>query len=93
LSPFLSKIDISEGFPFRLLCQTSAGTNPVFYQWNKNGLMLSNNPESNYKIETFDDYSQFAIKSVDRSDAGNYSCIVRNAFGTDIQTVVLFVKG
>ncbi len=76
-----------------MLCQTSAGTNPVFYQWSKNGLTLANSPESNYKIETHEDHSQFVIKSVDRSDSGNYSCIVRNAFGTDIQTVFLFVKG
>ncbi len=91
--PLIPKSELSEGSSFRLLCHTSAGTKPVFYQWNKNGLSLANNPESSYKIETFEDNSQFVIKNVDRSDSGNYSCIARNAFGTDSQSAQLIVKG
>jgi hypothetical protein len=84
---------VTKGSFFRLLCQSSAGTKPLFFQWNKNGNILANSPESEYKIENNDDYSLFAIKSVDRSDSGNYSCVVRNAFGTDIKSALLDVKG
>jgi hypothetical protein len=71
----------------------SKGTKPVFFQWNKNGINLSKNPESSFKIETFEDYSQIRIKTVDRNDSGNYSCIARNEFGSDIQSTLLVVKG
>jgi hypothetical protein len=55
--------------------------------------MLSNSPQTHYKIETSDDLSLFSIKSVERSDSGNYSCVVRNAFGEDFKFSQLSVKG
>ncbi len=95
LSQFVHKRVQAEGYAYLLLCQVIAGTKPVFLQWNKNGITLSNSPESKFKIENNEEmlFSQFAIKSVDRNDSGNYSCIARNAFGTDIQSTLLIVKG
>ncbi len=84
---------VTKGSFFRLFCQSSAGTKPLFFQWIRNGQTLTNSPESEYKIENNEDYSHFTIKSVDRNDSGNYSCVVRNAFGTDIQSALLVVKG
>jgi hypothetical protein len=93
LLPLPPKTELSEGSSFRLFCYSSAGTKPLFYQWSKNGQNLVNNPHSSFKIETFKDNSQFGIEKVDRNDSGNYSCIARNAFGTDIQSALLIVKG
>ena len=95
MSPFVHKRVLAEGSAYRLICQVFAGTKPVFFQWNKNGITLSNSPESKFKIENNEEmlFSQFAIKIVDRNDSGNYSCIARNAFGTDIQSTLLIVKG
>jgi hypothetical protein len=70
-----------------------SGTKPVFFQWSKNGIDLTNRSDLRFRIETFKDYSQFGIETVDRSDSGNYSCIARNAFGTDTQSALLIVKG
>ncbi len=84
---------VTKGSFFRLFCQLSAGSKPLFFQWIRNGQTLINSPDSEYKIENNDDYSHFTIKSVDRTDSGNYSCVVRNAFGTDIQSALLVVKG
>lgn len=69
------------------------GSEPLFFQWIKNGNILNNDLQSNYKISASEDHSQFLIKNVHRSDSGNYSCIVRNAFGTDIQSTQLNIKG
>jgi hypothetical protein len=93
LLPLPPQSAVTKGSFFRLLCQSSAGTKPLFFQWIRNGQTLVNSPESEYRIENNDDYSLFSIKSVDRSDSGNYSCIVRNAFGTDLQSALLTIKG
>jgi hypothetical protein len=56
---------------FRLFCSTNAGDKPLLFQWAKNGQTLTNNPQNNYKIDNSGDFSQFIIKSGDRSDSGN----------------------
>jgi hypothetical protein len=84
---------VSEGVLFRLYCSILSGTKPLFFQWTKNGQILSNSPQTNYKIENSEDHSFLKILSVIRADSGNYSCSVRNAFGTDSQSAILIVKG
>ena len=91
--PLLPQSLLSEGSLFRLFCSISAGDKPLFFQWSKNGQILTNSPQTNYKIDNSDDFSQFIIKNIDRSDSGNYSCIVRNAFGEDVKYSQLLVKG
>jgi hypothetical protein len=51
------------------------------------------NPESNFRIDSSAEYSNFIIANIDRTDSGNYSCLVRNAFGSDSQSVRLNVRG
>lgn len=89
----LSSTSLSESSSFRSLCSISAGDKPLFFEWSKNGLLLSNNPQSSYKIDNSEEFSQFFLKSVERSDSGNYSCRVKNAFGEDIKYLQLLVKG
>ncbi len=93
LIPLQQHLSLSEGSLFRLFCSATAGDKPLFFQWSKNGIILSNSPQTHYKIESSDDFSSYLIKSVERSDSGNYSCVVRNAFGEDIKFSQLSVRG
>lgn len=86
---------LTEGSLYRSVCSASAGDKPLFFHWTKNGQKLTNNQKNDYKIENIEELqlSVLTIKSVERSDSGNYSCIVGNAFGEDIKHSQLFVKG
>ena len=92
LLPFLPKIELSEGSSFRFLCQSISGSKPINYKWIKNGVNLGN-LKSNSEIENILDMTLLNLKNVKRSDHGNYSCIASNAFGSDIKSTILHIKG
>jgi len=83
----------TEGSYFQLFCTIQEGSLPLFFEWSKNGKSLKASPDVNYKIESSDRFSTFTIAKIDRNDSGNYTCIVRNAFGSDSQSVLLSIKG
>ena len=83
----------SEGSYFHITCTVQEGSPPLFFEWSRNGQTLKNNPDANYKIENYEMFSTFTIKSIGVRDAANYSCIVSNAMGSDRQLVLLTVKG
>jgi hypothetical protein len=93
LGPSLSHKNQTEGSYFQHFCTVQEGSLPSFFEWSKNGHSLKANPDVNYKIDNFDRFSTLTIAKIDRKDSGNYTCIVRNAFGTDSQNVLLTVKG
>ena len=37
--------------------------------------------------------STFTIEKIDKKDQGNYTCAVKNQFGSDSQNVILNIKG
>ena len=78
---------------FHTTCAIQEGSQPMFFAWHKNSVPIKPISNVNYKIETSDMFSTLTIKSIARSDAGNYTCSVSNAFGTASQSVVLAVKG
>jgi hypothetical protein len=89
----VSHKNLTESSYFQLLCTVEEGSLPLFFEWSKNGQSLKANPDVNYKIDNIDRASTFIISKINRKDTGNYTCIVRNAFGTDSQNVYLTVKG
>jgi hypothetical protein len=91
--PLASHSIQSEGTSFALFCSIQKGSYPLFFQWLKNGQVLTSAPEGNFKLDTSERHNILTIAEVHRSDAGNYTCIVRNAFGSDSQNVLLDVRG
>ena len=80
-----------EGSRFHALCSVEKGSTPLFFQWIKNGEKIISN--ENVKIEMSDSFANIVIANVKRSDSGNYTCNVKNAFGSDTYTVNLVVRG
>jgi hypothetical protein len=91
--PLASHSIQSEGTSFTLLCSIQKGSYPLFFQWLKNGQVLTSAPEANFKLDTSERHNILTIAEVHRNDAGNYTCVVRNAFGSDSQNVLLDVRG
>jgi hypothetical protein len=89
----ISHINQTEGTRVQIVCAIERGSSPLFFQWYKNDQILVSNPESNFKIDSSAEYSNFIIAKVRRIDSGNYSCLVRNTFGSDSQSVRLNVRG
>ena len=83
----------SEGSAFYVLCAAEEGSLPLFFEWTKNGQNIKSIPNVNHKIEYLDMSSTLTIKKITRSDSGNYTCSVKNTIGSDIQSVLLTVKG
>jgi hypothetical protein len=93
LTPQLNRRNQTEGSRLLLLCNIQEGSTPLFFQWSKNGQTIKSSSDISYKIDNFEQHSTLTIAKVHRSDAGNYSCLVQNALGTDSQNTLISVKG
>ena len=82
-----------EGANFQMFCSVEKGSEPFFFEWSKNGQTLRPSPDVKYRIENSKISSTLTIENVAKSDAGNYSCLVKNGVGSDSQNVLLKVKG
>ena len=81
------------GSIFQALCAIEEGSFPIFFEWFKDSKPLKPSPNVNYKIENSEMLSTLKIIKVDLNDVGNYTCIAKNTFGADSQTVNLNIKG
>ncbi len=81
----------NEGTYFSAYCSVTKGSLPLFFNWSKNGQKISQN---HIKISSSDEMSsKLSIMKVSSSDSGNYSCNVRNDYGTDNHVFPLIIKG
>ncbi|UXI21380.1 transient receptor potential ion channel subfamily C trpgamma-like protein [Sarcoptes scabiei] len=94
LEPFSRQKIANEGSKSKLFCLVSDGTEPFYFEWLKNGDVLSNsNLPNNYRIDINRDNSLLTIENLSLKDSANYSCRVSNGFGEDYQQIKLIVKG
>ena len=71
-------------------CNIEEGTPPFNFEWLKDGVSIQSN--ENIKIRAEED-STLSIKSTKESDAGNYTCIARDAHGSASFTTQLIIQG
>ena len=74
-----------------ITCTINEGTRPIKIEWMKDGIVLQSN--DNLKIVGDDEDSVLSIRSTKDADAGNYTCIAKNAFGSDFYTAQVVVRG
>ena len=83
----------SENSYFQIYCTVQKGSEPLRFEWSKNGEKIIPSSDMNHKIDSFERYSTLTIKSLDRKDSANYGCVVSNDFGSDAQNILLTVEG
>ena len=93
LLPVLSDRVLKENSIFQIYCSVQEGSQPFFFEWQRNGQSLKSGPDFSYKIDTSDISSTLTIRKIKTSDAGNYTCTVKNAHGVDSQYSLLTIRG
>ena len=84
---------VNEAAYFSVSCPVERGSQPLFFQWYKNGQAI-NKQSDDLQISLFNDMQSILnIKKVTSNDSGNYTCEVKNAFGEDTFTSQLIVRG
>ena len=93
LGPVVNKQLSNVNSSLQIFCGVREGAQPFFFEWFKNSRPIRSGPGVKWEIENSKKSSTLNIDSVDKDDAGNYSCFVKNIHGSDSIDVVLNVKG
>lgn len=88
--PFNFPKTISEGQSVVATCTVAEGSKPIQLQWLKNGQEVHDSATVN--VGRHETYTALIIKKVSVEDAGNYTCVAKNAFGYDRYTSLLVVN-
>lgn len=68
------------------------GTQPITFEWTKNGNKLFTDRTSNIKLESTEKFSLLTINRLTGIDSGAYTCIARNVYGYDLTSTKLHVQ-
>ena len=93
LGPVLKSQTRDVNSSLRILCDVQQGDQPLFFEWSKNSQPIKSVPGVKWEIENSKMFSILNIDKISKEDAGNYSCLVKNIYGSDSINVMLTVKG
>ena len=97
--PIISKIVSThmsqpQGSVLNLMCPIFAGSRPITFKWFRDNIEIEReNHHHHVSIENKPSFSLLMIPELEPNDSGNYSCVVSNPFGIDVQWTLLQVKG
>ena len=89
---------VAKSSPLSVKCE-ALGDKPIAIDWKKDGQLFAGSPvtDKRYLIsESISDRgltSEIKVDSADRRDSSLYTCIARNAFGSDEINVQVIVQG
>ncbi|XP_055938217.1 cell adhesion molecule Dscam2-like [Argiope bruennichi] len=90
VAPFNFPPGLKEGEQGSVTCTIRSGDRPVEFKWLKDDKEMTES--SSVRIQSPGDYSILLIQSVVPESSRNYTCIVRNAYGSDRFTATLTVS-
>lgn len=74
--------DVELGQRVNMVCSLKEGTPPISFSWRKDGALIEQNSE--LRVLHTDEYQEtLQITKVSPTHTGNYTCSVKNAFGSD----------
>lgn len=91
IAPFSFPPALKEGERGSAVCAIRSGDTPLDFEWLKDGQVITET--KNLKIQSVMESSFLVISSVTSESSGNYTCIVKNAYGSDKFTASLAVTG
>ena len=92
LAEFMLKRVQNEKTKLKISCTPQEGSKPFHFEWHREGRLLVE-PFHRFKISFDEDESELIIPRLSFEDSGNYSCTVRNDYGSDTQWTQIVVKG
>ncbi|XP_023225157.1 Down syndrome cell adhesion molecule homolog [Centruroides sculpturatus] len=90
IQPFVLPDGLSIGNKASMSCSVVSGEPPLAFSWLKNGKNIETNDK--IQIRQYEDVSFLSIEPLTHNSNGNYTCLVKNNFGSDEFTLSLLVK-
>ncbi|GBN27907.1 Down syndrome cell adhesion molecule [Araneus ventricosus] len=87
---FRDSVVTDEGLRTKFMCVVVKGDPPLRFHWLKNDLTFV--PNSDTRVQTFDDSSILTFNKVSSSDRGRYTCIASNTASSTNLTTQLIVN-
>lgn len=76
-----------------LMCPIFTGSQPITFKWFKDNIEIKHGNQRGSIVDNKPSFSVLMIPELELKDSGNYSCVVSNAYGIDVQWTFLQVKG
>lgn len=88
------KLSVTVGAFRELVCQLVTGNySNTKWHWEKDNVRLNSTDSSKYKFQVRNHESMLKIMNVDKSDQGNYTCVLTNDYDVHSQTIEFEVIG
>ena len=93
LNPILTNQQSDVNASLQILCSVRQGDQPLFFEWFKNSKSLKQVPGVSWEIDNSKQFSLLNFQRLTEADAGNYSCLVKNIYGSDTINFLLTIRG